>query len=610
MTMRIQKSRIAYFSSILALIGLWMMSRPYRGIRHDGILYFAQAIEGQTGALSNDLFFSHGSQASFTLYPQLLGFVISHFGVSAGHSLLLALTLFLFVGASIFLLYPLLERRELWFGLVVIACLPHFYGSGRIFAFAEPFLTARSVAEPFALLGIGLALNKRPLESAVSLFFSLLMHPLVAIPAAVVSLILFVQHDRRWLALLLLGIPVVGLALAGIRPFSGLFAAFDPEWFSIVRQVNFQILVAEWAPYAWANEAVSFAVLGIAFMHAEGRLRRLIAAVLITAVACLLVSLICGDGLHSQLILQLQLWRAQWLVRFLALAIFPWLQIRLWLLGGTYRMTALLLLTGLMSANTVALAGTAVLGVALWCGAHYKNYRPDPAIYWSVIVGAPVALVVQAATSIGTLHDAFSHGGGPTLGAAVLSVPLIGLLFAASYWRLLTIRALSGLGAALLMFGAGAAVVDQRGGVDAMFDGTWATSIPFGGVIPPGSQVYWQDDSPVATWAVLHRPSYFSDSQGAGSLFNRGTAIEYSKRAESFATFEFGTTVCRQMNALNERQDSCAPDVDTTRALCDANPDLAYMVLSEPVVGLSFESQWRPESEPDRQYFLYSCKAI
>src|SRR5688572_16801102 len=44
---------------------------PYAGLIHDARLYAAQAQDAYDGRFADDLFFRYGSQARFTLFPQL-----------------------------------------------------------------------------------------------------------------------------------------------------------------------------------------------------------------------------------------------------------------------------------------------------------------------------------------------------------------------------------------------------------------------------------------------------------------------------------------------------------------------------------------------------------
>jgi len=55
--------------------------------------------------------------------------------------------------------------------------------------------------------------------------------------------------------------------------------------------------------------------------------------------------------------------------------------------------------------------------------------------------------------------------------------------------------------------------------------------------IPENTDVYWQNAA-TAVSIGLRRPSYFSKGQGAGVVFNRETAIEFSRRAHVISAID------------------------------------------------------------------------
>lgn len=62
-----------------ALLGLAMLLlvRRYWGIDHDATLYLGQALAQRwPGNFANDLFFLHGSQGRYTLFPWLTGWLV------------------------------------------------------------------------------------------------------------------------------------------------------------------------------------------------------------------------------------------------------------------------------------------------------------------------------------------------------------------------------------------------------------------------------------------------------------------------------------------------------------------------------------------------------
>ncbi|UWU56157.1 hypothetical protein NDR96_14460 [Stenotrophomonas maltophilia] len=108
--------RLAPWCFALALV---IYLRPYTGIRHDATLYLAQALRLLDPDIFNrDLFFVAGSQADFTLFPQLLASLLRHFQPGDLFLVLSLLGRIAFYGASWYLIRALFPQlgagRHCW----------------------------------------------------------------------------------------------------------------------------------------------------------------------------------------------------------------------------------------------------------------------------------------------------------------------------------------------------------------------------------------------------------------------------------------------------------------------------------------------------------------
>ncbi|WP_297506268.1 hypothetical protein [uncultured Caulobacter sp.] len=80
----------------LAAFGLFLLSRPYQGVRHDGRLYVADALAKlDPGGVGRDLMFAHDGQFGFSLYTPILARLIGLLGLSDGTMAIVGLTLVL-----------------------------------------------------------------------------------------------------------------------------------------------------------------------------------------------------------------------------------------------------------------------------------------------------------------------------------------------------------------------------------------------------------------------------------------------------------------------------------------------------------------------------------
>ena len=97
----------------LAAFGLFLLSRPYLGIYHDGRLYVADALAKlDPGGVGRDLMFVHDGQFGFSLYTPMLARLIALLGPSAATMATVALTLALWFTAAVLMVERLLADRS------------------------------------------------------------------------------------------------------------------------------------------------------------------------------------------------------------------------------------------------------------------------------------------------------------------------------------------------------------------------------------------------------------------------------------------------------------------------------------------------------------------
>src|SRR5262249_30498396 len=147
---------------VCGLIGLWLLGRRYGGITHDATLYLAQGLRRlDPASLDRDLFFAHGSQDAFTLFPVLYAPLIDAVGTGAAAMLVTLFGQAACLAAAAALASQLGKGLARWWSLALLAVISGFYGGAAVFQFAEPFATARSLAEPLIVGAFALSLAGR-----------------------------------------------------------------------------------------------------------------------------------------------------------------------------------------------------------------------------------------------------------------------------------------------------------------------------------------------------------------------------------------------------------------------------------------------------------------
>lgn len=607
----------------LLLAFLLIYLKPYHGIRHDAVLYLGQALlRWKPEQFSQDLFFLYGSQAEFTIFPQIIAWLMAWFSAA---ELFLAATLLglcLFALASAVLVRRLLPEGQRFFALLALLVLPTGYGGWGIFSYAEPFFTGRTLGEPLILLAIAAWFGSRRVWAAGIWLLAAAIHPLQALPALVIAWLDLVHRDRRWLHLLWVGalsLPLVGVL--GIIPADRLFASIDEQWLGWLKEPDKFLFLTLWRPADWMYALTDLFLGWLILQRAAGALQDFARAAIVATLAGFAASLLLADLLQLAMPTALQLWRAHWLLHWLAMACVPWLLIGEYATEGRFATRWWLLLT-------IVVFGTPAGGIA-----------PSPL---AVLLLIPMYLAwptLQARIGTGLRRGLkLVIPMFPVLGLAKFTQGAFGLLADAGWARQVVRPEFVFLSYSLVAgaFAAGVVVLLRRGGSYPLVvvpilalalwhaAGEWDRrnewtryiesaqykSNLFGVEIEPTAQVYWKGEL-LAPWLVLQRASYFNDHQLAGQIFNRKKAEEANARRRVLRVLEFQQSICSVMNALNESEDSCSVDDEVVADVCRAaSGALDYLVLdsrlSIPPLG-----EWAIKGglKGDRNitYLLYRC---
>jgi len=604
----------------LALLACRM---PYRGLRHDAVLYFAQALARLNPAwAAGDFYFAFGSQDRYSLFSLPRAWLLAHASTPAVDIAGILAAWGVFVCALIALARDLSPRLR-WLGVLTVVAASHFYGPARIFGFLEPFLTARTLAEPFALVALLCLLRGRRLLALAMLGASLLMHPLIACPMAMVFFCYLAGRDRRWGWALALLLPIGGLALAGIPPFSALLRTYDDPWWQAVLQTNQDVVMSQWH---LVDVTAALANLGVLALASRGRtddLARSGRAALVAAVVLCVVSYVGGSLLRNVLILQLQLWRVMWIVDVLALLQLPLLLAREWQRGPAGQLAAIAVFGGYFCADSYFPNGWAIVAwatVALIIsgrGIHVKR---------SVLLGASVATVAvvlgttgaQIANALGQLNIrqqgmAIARASSVPFVLPVLVLPTaLGVVLA---WER---GGPARLMAAVMTFGLlaiGVGTWDQRTPWERYVEGAQPGSHPFAKLIPPGTEVYWHGDT-LATWLLLQRPQFISLNQVSGVLFNRETAYVAVSRLPYLMATQPEAKTCDVMSwfgADSRLMSMCRISREGFFNMCKAEPIHPGFLVASVDFGTGVVARWRfrpDDGSAPIEYVLYDCGKI
>ena len=113
------------------------------------------------------------------------------------------------------------------------------------------------------------------------------------------------------------------------------------------------------------------------------------------------------------------------------------------------------------------------------------------------------------------------------------------------------------------------------------------------------------------------RGLYYNPAQGAGLLFNRGTALAFAQRGAPFKDMQLQHELCVTVDVLTNAPGaggggSCVPTLPILAEVCHATPHPDYLVL-DGTLPFAPVAEWRyrsPDGRESHQLDVYRCADI
>ncbi len=598
----------------------WVATHPYEGIWHDGTLYLAQALlKINPSIYQHDVFFKFGSQDSYSIFSILYAFFINLMGIETAALVLVVISQIFFIFALWLLITEIYGRAIRAWSICGLAILSAYYGSYSIFSYAENFFTARSIAEPLCLLAIYYLLRQRPWLSAGILLLAGLFHPLIALPALFIWWIfLSLSNKKYWYFILFLPI-IFLLAIINVQPFHKILETYDSAWWDIIFIRNKNVLPLEWPLVSWVLLGVDFCCIYLATRVLQGHARRLMIATLFATISFTILAALGTSILQNVLLTSLQLWRVGWLLHFFAMTAVPYFIIILWRKGGLAIYSAVFLaFSGFLYPDLPFLsfiAFSVVLYILHRRGMAYDGVNQRLRIYLNFGVGITfLAFLIKASVDLYALTSIpaiFETTQMKKIEITFFS-PYIWKLELVIAWGLFFIfnqkkSAIAFLLICLLPLGY---LWDQRSVWQKYLTSEQAANHPFQKYITEHHEAYWHINNAMNSWILLGSTSYYSKIQGAGALFNRGTAIELNNRAKLLRQDKSN---CLSPHYTTEGvYGTCEPDQAMVQKICSKEQHLDVMIFPFEIKGLQAIS-WtfkQPDGTQNSTFYLYPCSAF
>jgi len=252
-----------------------------------------------------------------TIFPYLLAAVVRllHVPLSwvllSAHVFTLALLVFAIRQLS---LRCFANRGVQWIATVATSLCLSVPVAGTALCIADPYLTPRSFSTPFTLLLLCAVLDRKPLPIALSLGCIFFFHPLMAIYASIIALVLWMLLDLHYVEAI--AYCCATISLTAIIALSQVGGAESPAATQALLTRTYFFL-GEWHWYEWIG--LAFPLLLFLWMHNDdcdriAPYRRCRAALSATAMACgvtviILCLLFVHPASHAHLLARLQMLR-------------------------------------------------------------------------------------------------------------------------------------------------------------------------------------------------------------------------------------------------------------------------------------------------------------
>jgi hypothetical protein len=524
----------------LAILGVavaaWMLRHPFVGIEHDGIIYAAMAgVSAGLLPLDSDLFFSHGAQFRYSIYPLLSGALVQLVGVTAASALIVGAAHTVFLTAAWFLVRPLAGAAGAGFSLLALAIAYPFYGNSAgtlpLLSFGEGFATARPLAEALGLLAITLATRRQCALSFVACGAAFAIHPLTAL-GAIAFVLLFAVRPRHLAGLTFLAL--TSLAIGLLTEPHWFFLRYDAAWWEVIEGAQALLLPSRTllSHHAWNLFVLGVCALGM--LSSQAAVRRIGFIAVLVAITGTFFAVI-AEASRVAGFLALQTWRTGFLSAVVGALILPVLVHEVIATGGRRLYLILPLACGWL-----AMALTSKVAVA----------------YAMIPVMLAVLAVIRSMRSPlqGELTRAW-----PVLNASRLGPPVV----VASVSALLVLAALSW---------------DARSAWSRFLSTQYAAASPVDGLVPKGATVFWVGAPITLQWFWLKRGSYVHLVAAANAGFSRELGVEFLRRnTQTTPLWSSSDPLCQQRVTI-EGLEACLATPSNVAQICKNASGLDFVL--------------------------------
>jgi hypothetical protein len=603
------------------LVALWAVTHRYQGLARDGELYAFQAFARIHPSLGSDLYLQNASQDQYSIFSHIYASLIRIVGLQNAELFLFILCTTGFLAAAWVLARALASRGEAWLTTAVFIVTVGYYGSYKIFHYAEDYLTARSLAEALVVTSLACHFRGRTTLAFLIAISALCIHPLMALPGVLLLTCLSLSIRQAVCASAAAILAILGIALSAVLvpAFRHLFTVLDPAWLEVVRQRSQFLFLKYWTTQDWELNARPFVCLTLTALAVEDeRMVKLCIAAMLVGASGLAIALIAGMFGPLAVLLQGQAWRWVWVTGFTSILLLVPTVLQIWRDDKCGPLCALLLLAGWTCSAVDGLACTEA-ALLLWLARAYMGVRISWYLRWAA-AAAGALLVAWTLAKSWPFSPASPAGTDNALLARTreffgLSVPALLIFWLCWRWisqsRSTMVAVLTG--ALFLICSVLVLPESLRQSSTALTAANAEEFADWRDAIPPASNVLILPTRKSASfaWFTLRRPSYLSVDQSAGVVFSRATALEVRRRSEVLRPlmdpdWEILTHIAER--ATGKRKDAPARPLSTQilAGIC-SDPQLGFVIAQEK---LGIDSIRHAQAGMWKDWSLYDCRRV
>lgn len=617
--------RVSNICMILFLVALWPLTHRDNGLTGDAALYAVQALAKINTNLAADLFLQNNSQDNYTVFPVLYAGFIRWLGLrDAAITLFVALKIWFFCAAWA-IARELFDRRSAFLSTVTVMVIAGSYGGYSVFNYSEDWLTARTLAETVVLTALWLYVRDAKIGALILAFIALFVHPLMALPAIALLLLLWLPSSIVYGGAVLGITAVLGAALLASHHHAdaGALSVMDKDWLEIVRERSVFLFPNLWSAHDWEMNAVPFLSLAIsAAVLRNARIQRLSIALAIIGVMGLMISLIAATIGPVGLFVQGQAWRWVWITRFASIVFLAPTLLKLWREGISGQLCAVLMLFGWTFSPVEGLVCLAAALLFRSGRPHFAN-RGQAYIRWTAITLTAIMIVRVVAQSWSKLSSpAPASGLEAVLVTEIRTILGFGVISMALAWAMISWSQRPRSRALVASFSTALLITCIL-----VYPGAISIQMPAGSPQQIAEFAHWRQliapsdtvfvlpahNSPAFAWFTLSRPSYLTVDQSAGVVFSRETAREVRRRSDVLMSLMYPDWKLLSQRASSRSGEGAAGrgeiralTRDSLLAICN-DPRLSFVVARED---LGIDAVFHPQVGNLRDWKLYDCNLL